>query len=402
MAINEQVLNRLAVVKAIRRHGPIARSELTGLTGLSGGTISQLTRDLVSRGLVVEKKQDPSGQIGRTGRRRVDLAINARGGVVLGASVGGPTGLTISFVDLAGNNLFSMDRGSKPPRSLEGFALGIAQALQEAIATSPLERDQVSRVGIALPAVVDNERGIVHFMATLGCGSVPFADIISDRLGLPVTIENEMVCMARAEHWFGRARDLEDFTLVEVGYQVGSAEYRHDLPRFGAHGLSSEIGHTKVSIHQGGPECHCGGTGCVTTYSSMFGLIQRMGWAHLAGLRSVTEIEDHFARLLDLFERGDLHVAGLLDDAALHLAAALANHLNGTDPGSVLVLVPNSRYKEFLEKRTMDLIPAMCMPGILQQNRILFHLSDEGWRWKGSAALALEKLYLDEVAFLDR
>ncbi|MET0180649.1 MAG: winged helix-turn-helix transcriptional regulator, partial [Novosphingobium sp.] len=118
MRINDYTLNRLAVIKAIRRHGPVARSELTGITGLSGGTITQLTRELVRRGLVVEQKQGATDRIGRTGRRRIDLAINATVGLVLGASVGGPSGLTISIVDLAGSNLFSLERRWERPASL--------------------------------------------------------------------------------------------------------------------------------------------------------------------------------------------------------------------------------------------------------------------------------------------
>lgn len=397
MAINDQVLNRLAVVKAIRRHGPIARSELTGLTGLSGGTISQLTRDLVSRGLVVEKKQDPSGQIGRTGRRRVDLAINARGGVVLGASVGGPTGLTISFVDLAGNNLFSMDRGSKPPRSLEGFALGIAQALQEAIATSPLERDQVSRVGIALPAVVDNERGIVHFMATLGCGSVPFADIISDRLGLPVTIENEMVCMARAEHWFGRAQGLDTFTLIHLGLWLGSAEYVNAAPRIGASGFALELGHCATGADEHALLCTCGAYGCLATYCSMHGIVAQAGQLGDKLFLWPSELRPRFERLLEDAGSGG-KARALFDRAGRQLGIALAAYVNTVDPGNILLLYSHQRFFELIRPSYEKELHAHALGAVLRQTRIEAAPVDEQWRLTGTAALALEQAFVNRMA----
>jgi predicted NBD/HSP70 family sugar kinase len=400
MRVNDHTTNRHAVVKAIRRHGPISRSELTGVTGLSGATITQLTRELVGRGLVVEKKQGATDRIGRTGRRRVDLAINATGGVALGVSVGGPSGLTVSFVDLSGRNLFSFNRSWSRPRTLVAFAHEIAQVLLEAIAISPFESEQVSRVGIALPAVIDHEKGVVHFMATFRPGAAPFAELISDRLGLPVTIENDIACMARAEHWFGRARDLEDFTLVEVGYQVGSAKYRNGLPWYGANGLSSQFGHTKLLMDPDASQCYCGGRGCITNYISTFGLLERIGWLDLKRMRALSEIDELFSKLLDKFEQGEPHVSRLFEDAALQLALALANQVNSNDPGNILVMVPDERYKSFLEDRIRGLIPAMCMPGTFERTRILFDRSDDDWRWKGTAALALESIYLDDVPFL--
>lgn len=86
----------------------------------------------------------------------------------------------------------------------------------------------------------------------------------------------------------------------------------------------------------------------------------------------------------------------LFEDAAYYLAMALANHSNSNDPGSLIVLVPNPRYRAFLEKRVLDAMNSLCMPGVLDRTQIMFDLSDDDWRWKGTAALALEKIYLDD------
>ena len=103
MRINDQTLNRLAVLKAIRQHGPIARSDLPRLTELSAGTITQLTAELLRRGLILERKDSTK----RNGRPRTFLEIARNGAVVVGASIEGQGLLTTAFVDLMGNLLFA-------------------------------------------------------------------------------------------------------------------------------------------------------------------------------------------------------------------------------------------------------------------------------------------------------
>ena len=70
MRISDYELNRLQVLKAIRRSEPVARTDLVKLTGLAGGTITQLTADFVRRGVVIEEKA-ATGGMGRPDRKSV-------------------------------------------------------------------------------------------------------------------------------------------------------------------------------------------------------------------------------------------------------------------------------------------------------------------------------------------
>ncbi|MDP8917826.1 MAG: hypothetical protein M3O00_02925, partial [Pseudomonadota bacterium] len=79
-----------------------------------------------------------------------------------------------------------------------------------------------------------------------------------------------------------------------------------------------------------------------------------------------------------------------------HLGAAVANHLNAADTGTVFVLTANRRLREALVHQAMAAIEQNTLPGILPQTKIVFEAVDKEWRWKGTAALALEKLYLED------
>lgn len=387
-----QTLNRLRVLKAIRRNAPISRSELPALTGLSGGAITQLVAELLRYGLVIETKEPGS----RPGRPRIYLDINAAAAIVIGAGIERGR-LVTTFVDLRGRQLFARNMPTIPAPSLAALAEQIAEALGEAITASPFRVAEIARVALAIPGVLDSERGTVHFMATLPPGPVAFAEVIARRLGLPVTIENDQACMARAEHWFGQAQALDTFTLVHVGLAVGSAQYADGLPKSGATGLNPEIGHVKVATGPDARACYCGARGCLTTHSGMYGLLRAAGMLPEMSVPDPRGVGNKFEALLDRAEAGDAGVIALLENAARHLAVAIANHLTATDPGNVLIAMRSPRYLERIREPFFAILSENTMPGIQATNRVEFIVADPKWRQDGAAALALERTYLGTV-----
>jgi predicted NBD/HSP70 family sugar kinase len=394
MLASEQALNRLKILKAIRRHAPLSRSDLLARTGLSWGTNSQAAADLIRRGLIVETK-DPTKRL--TGRPRTILEINAAANVVVGVALTGGM-LQTAFVNLAGTKLFERDVPLRYPATLGEFATEIASALAAAVHDSPFSNAEISRVGMAMPAIVDSNRGIVHSIATFPPEPVPFAAIVGGKLGLPITIENDVVCMARAEQWFGRAGELDTFTIVYLGLLVGSAEYVGGLPRVGKNGFNAELGHVKTAVGRHAPPCYCGARGCLAAFASMYGMACAMGMLPELTGESLAALGVKVHHVLDLAEAKDRKAIAVVQRAADHLGAAVANHLNAADPGTVFILTANRRLRDALVDRTLAAIEQNTLPGILPQTDIVFEAADKEWRWKGTAALALEKLYLEEDA----
>lgn len=394
MRASNQTLNRLSVLKAIRRYSPVSRSELPRLTGLSGGTITQLTADLVERGLISERRDESR----RVGRPPVRLEIDASAGVVIGAGLIGQVGyLTTTFVDLAGQELFVAELPLGPATTLEEFGDTIAETIEQALTASPFDREAISQVGLALPAVLDSGRGMVHFMTTFPPGPVPLARRISDRTRLPVTIENALSSMARGEHWFGRARTLDTFTLVNVSHAVNSAEYLDGLPKSGANGLNSELGHVKLEAGPHARSCYCGGKGCLSAYSSMYGILQQTDLVNEIAIPHLTQIDKAFDTLLNRAEAGDEAINAALDRAADYLELAIANHITASDPGHVLVAVSSARFLERIEEGFRTSLAQNTLPGVLEATKVELMVADPGWWHNGTAALALEQTYLGSV-----
>lgn len=390
MRILEQNYNRLSVLKAIRRFGPVARTDLPARTGLSGGLITQLTAELLENGLIRERKDMQQ----RPGRPRVNLEINASGAVVIGASRNLDGTVGVSFIDLAGDLIFSCDVPLRHDRTLTGLAHAIALAIGEAITTSPFEQSGIRHVGLAMHAVVDRDHGVVLHITTLPPGPVPFAQIISRELGIAVTIENDVSCMARAEHWFGRARQMDSFTLINFDLALGSARYRDGLLITGVNGISAEIGHTKLYTGAEARPCYCGAKGCAGTYASIFGVLRAAGLGTFEGAPDTDAFLRSFDGLVEQAYAGDAAALSLLHQAGEMLGVITANHINASDPGNVLILLPNPQFADLITEHFDDALVANVMPGMLHNNHVTTAFADPDWRWKGTAALALEHTYL--------
>lgn len=392
MRISDHTLNRLAITKAILRHGPVARTDLPGLTGLSGGLITHHTSELVERGLVSETKDAAS----RRGRPRVFLEIDGQGAVVIGASIDGQGNLLAAFVSLAGEKLLE-DREPFPnPRSLPHLAELIGQALARIMARSPIPKDRIARIGIALPAVIDSVRGEVHFNTTFPVEATPFAAPIAAIVGVPVTIENDMDCQARAEHWFGRAAGADDFVLIRVGFSVDAAEFANGVPKSGSNGLNSSFGHIKTDIGPDRRACFCGAAGCVSAYASAYGILAGANLLTDLPFPPIEGLAERFDALLERARAGDAGSAAAIEEAGRHLGFAVGTCLNVSNPARVFIAVDNADFLGMLQAPFEDALVESAMPGILPLTTITFMQTGEDWRWSGTAALALEQMYLED------
>ena len=381
--------NQLAVLKAIRAAGPVARSDLPQMTGLAAGTISQITAELVRRGFVVEKRE--SGK--RPGRPRMFLEIAGEGPVVLGASITMHDTLLTTFVDLSGRVHFELEVRFPSRDTLKDLAVTIAEALSHAIEASGYSKGQIEHVGIGMPALVDSAHGIVHFMSTFEQAPVPFASLVSGHIELPVTIEKNITSMARAEHWSGHAQAYDTFTLLHIGLAIDSAMYMDGLPQTGAHGIAPEMGHIKTDHAPSAEPCYCGAHGCATAYASVLAIVRRAGLLDsLPTLeRDIENCEQHFRRLLEKACAGDAEALELFECAGTHLGRLVADHINSADPGNIIILVPDSRFATLLEKTFNETLQRNTVPGMRSLTKIEFSELSEEWQSMGTAALALEK-----------
>jgi predicted NBD/HSP70 family sugar kinase len=387
MRITDQEANRLKVLKAIRRAEPVARTELVRLTGLASGSITEIVGDLVRRKALLEAK---SPAVGR-GRPRLQLYLNPEAGLVVGAFLLPTSDLSVEISNARGDRLYERTTAMSRAPTIRAWAEQIGEAINEVIETSPLARSRIRRVGLALPALVESS-GLVHWLQTYPQESVDVGAIVEARVGLPVTVDNSVNVMARAEHWFGEDRQVDDFSLVAVGHGLGLAEYVDGVLKTGAHGINSEFSHTKIALDDE-VACTCGGRGCLATYATGYGVVVRAYAARGLPRPRLRDIDATFRQLVQDARAGDPTAAGAFELAGRALGVAVANLINMSDPARVLVLVLDQALADLIAAPFHASLQENILPALRGRTPVQLKVAEEARFSHGAAALVLEQLY---------
>lgn len=314
------------VALEILLHGPLSRTELARRLGLSQASLSRLTKPLLARGLLVEAAPRPDPVSGRP-TQPLDVVPSARhfvGVKLTGAEAAGV------LVDLRGDVL----AGATSPvtdHSPDAVVAVLAEVVATLAGAAPPDARtgrpaQPTGLGIGLGGHAPDHR-TVAVAPFLGWSDVPLARLVEGACGVPTVVENDVVALTAAEHWFGAGRGLRALAVVTIGAGVGYGLVQHgQVVSHPDTGLGL-VGH--LPLAPGGPVCHRGHRGCA---EAMLTIPSLTAQASVALGRSVT-----FAELLTLAEAGDPACRRVVDDAAAALGRLLAAVGNLTMPDRVVV-----------------------------------------------------------------
>ncbi len=243
-------LNERTVLEAIRSGAPISRAEISRRAGISKPTVSLALQSLLEAGLVREATSEPAGP--RYGAVFFEPVPEAA--LVLGLDVGGRF-LRGAICDLRGDTRARLDveiEGSDAGRVLDQIS-GLRERLVEA---TGLDGSLLNGAVVGVPGVVDAERrGIALATSVAGLEGDTFGADLDRRLGLSVTLENDVNLAALGEHWQGVARGVDDFLFLSIGTGMGAGlVLRGELHR-GHNGAAGEVDFALVGLAQDVDPC---------------------------------------------------------------------------------------------------------------------------------------------------
>jgi glucokinase len=142
----------------------------------------------------------------------------------------------------------------------------MADAMRRAADEAGVETKELAGVGVGSPGVIDQEAGTVTSARNLPAweGSFPMRDTLSEQIGTPIAIDNDVNVATDAEFELGAAREFSSLLGVFWGTGVGGGIVLDGKAWAGA-GAAGEIGHVVVEI--GGAKCPCGRRGCMEAYA---------------------------------------------------------------------------------------------------------------------------------------
>jgi glucokinase len=128
------------------------------------------------------------------------------------------------------------------------------------------KRHDVVAVGIGAAGWIANDRATVLFSPHLAWRNEPLRDALADRIGSPVTVENDANAAAWAEYRFGAAQGARVVVCVTLGTGIGGGLVVSGVLYRGAYGVGTEYGH--MTVVPDGRRCACGNRGCWEMYAS--------------------------------------------------------------------------------------------------------------------------------------
>ena len=179
-------------------------------------------------------------------------------------------------VDMGGTKLLAgaVDAGLSVHRRAQRSVSGLDQsALLDVIVDAvqdarDIDGGEIAAVGFGIPCTIDQRTGRAVLAVNLALRDIPFADVMAERLGLPVYVDNDGNAAALAEHRAGAARGCTDAVLLTIGTGIGGGLILGGTPYRGWIGAGAELGHMVIDMD--GPRCQgkCPNRGCVEALAS--------------------------------------------------------------------------------------------------------------------------------------
>lgn len=312
--------NLSRVMHTLRAEGPLSRAAVASRIGLTRAAVSTLVDELVRWGLLEELGPQRPGRVGRPGSA---LAVSGRGPAGVGAEVG-VDHLAVCVVDLRGEiraraTLRGTNRGRTPEAVTEDLMVLVRQAVAEAEEAGLWP----AGLAVAVPGLVASDARTVVRAPNLGWRDIDLA------AGLPAelapTVGNEANFGALAELWLGE--DIpSDFVHVSAEIGIGGAVVMNGRLLRGTRGYAGELGH--VPVRPDGPECVCGGRGCLEQYAGEEAVLRAARLSPGSG---------RVGLLAERAAEGDKDVRRALRDAGEALGVALTGAVNLLDPDAVVL-----------------------------------------------------------------
>ena len=308
--------NQRTLLNILRRRST-SRADLAEQLHLTRSCITFLVDDLMERGLLRETVTKGTG----VGRPPVMLEIVPEARVVGGVNIR-RSSTSVGFVNLAGETLIEEEISNEGiPAEQQLCRIGEILLCQQKALAVPDE--MVLGVGLCAPGPLDFRTGCLLTPPNFpGWRHVPAADILSRETGFSVYAENVSGAMALREWFFGAAREMNHFMVMQINEGIGAGVVTGGSLYRGANGLGCEIGHATIQLN--GRPCACGNRGCLEAYAAIPALLKDTPFSCWEEVVSRAET--------------DAQARALIDEEAGYLSAAIVSAINLFDLENIILM----------------------------------------------------------------
>lgn len=326
---NQSALRRLRqghverVLELLRTHGPLSRTQIADLTGLSRTTLSDILGRLLADGVLAGGPVQDAAPAGR-GRPAHLLTLNPSSAQAAGIEIGRDR-IRVVIANAAHEITASGGEPCPTRADISTRAEMAVTCLRRVADAASVDLRNLAGVGVGTPGPGETARtgeSPRPGQRAAPPGRQAVADLVSERLGAPVLVDNNIRLAALGEAIWGSASGVGDVLYVSLSQGVGGGLVLGGRLFRGAFGGAGEIGH--ISVKTGGPACWCGNHGCLERFASVPALLRAAG-------------RRNWQRLWEAAQAGEERACHVVADAGGLLGQALAAACSTVNPGRVVV-----------------------------------------------------------------
>lgn len=349
--------------------------------------ITKLLNELMEEGLVIE-----TGYAISTGGRR-PLTYAIKEDVMYVVSVAMDQFVTrVSIMDMQNKSITEVEKIELDLAGNEKALLVLIEKIENTIQSSGIPKSKISGVGIGMPGFVNAEKGINYTFLKTPQKSI--SQIISERIGIPVYIDNDSSLVALAEQRFGAAIDKKNAMVLNIGWGIGLGLILNGQLFRGHDGFAGEFSH--IPLFNNGKLCGCGKSGCLETETSLVTIIEKAKEGLKSGRLSKINIPAtaHLGQAIEIImhaaQNGDRFAVELFTEAGYNIGRGVAILIHLLNPEIVILSGRGSSAGKVLMAPIQQALNEHCIPRLSHSTEL--EISTLGYMAEliGAAALVME------------
>lgn len=313
--------------------------------------------------------------------------------LAIGIDIGG-TNTKFGIVDHRGNIMFQDEMSTKAHLTPEDFITVLHKHVTPMIEKVGIE--YIKGIGIGAPNG-NYYKGTIEYAPNLNWkGIIPFAEMVSEKFGLPAALTNDANAAAVGEMMYGAAKGMKDFIMITLGTGVGSGIVANGQLIYGHDGFAGELGHVIVipdgrihwGTHMGGSlEAYCSATGVVLTARELL----TKNPEKKSALRKYNQDTLTSRVVYDCAQKGDEIAIEVYRYTGEILGKALANFIMFSSPEAIILFGGLCKAGDMLLTPTRQHMEANLLPIFQNKVKLIFsELKEADAAILGASALVWE------------
>lgn len=304
----------------------------------------------------------------------------------------------IGIMDVENKIVGEIEKFELPLQNNPSALSVLAEKMDEVIEKSGVNKEKIIGAGVGMPGFIDTKKGINYTF--LECKEGSITQYLSDKLKIPVYIDNDSSIIALAEFRFGAARGCRNVMVINLGWGVGLGMILNGQLFRGNNGFAGEFSH--IPLFDNGKLCSCGKTGCLESESSLLVVIEKVASKLEEGRLSVLNrnfptghVEQDINAIITAALKGDRLVVELLSEVGYNIGRGVAILIHLVNPEQIIISGRGAQAGQVWKAPIQQALNEHCIPRLAANTAIGISTLGYDAELIGAAALVMEAMGKD-------